>query len=136
MKKFFYFMVLALVPLCFTACGSDDDNSNPSIVGSWALYGEKSGSVERLTFSSDGSCKFYSDYGPDEPGIYNEKHGTYIISNSILTIDYTKKISTKNSTRKPVETSISETKTYQFSISGNKLTLTRESGKSDIYTRE
>jgi len=47
MKKFFYLIVLAIVPMCFTSCGGDDDaNSNSgnvssSLEGVWYLKSEK-----------------------------------------------------------------------------------------------
>lgn len=43
MKKFFYLMILALVPMCFVACGSDDDDSgiNAIIEGNWRVQSVK-----------------------------------------------------------------------------------------------
>lgn len=47
MKKFFYLVLLAIVPMCFIACGGDDDsNSNSgnvssSLEGVWYLKSEK-----------------------------------------------------------------------------------------------
>lgn len=57
MKKFFYLMLVALVPMCFTACGGDDDDVdnggiNSSIEGIWRIksvkwsYYTKGGSIE------------------------------------------------------------------------------------------
>lgn len=56
MKKFFYLMFLAIMPMCFTACGGDDDADNggidASIEGTWRIqsiewsYYIKGGSIE------------------------------------------------------------------------------------------
>lgn len=57
MKKLFYLMLVALVPMCFTACGGDDDDVdnggvNSSIEGTWRIksvkwsYYTKGGSIE------------------------------------------------------------------------------------------
>ena len=56
MKKYFYLVVLALVSMCFTACGGDDDVDNggidSSIEGTWRIksvkwsYYTKGGSIE------------------------------------------------------------------------------------------
>lgn len=55
MKKFFYLILLAIVPMCFTACGGDDadsDSVDASIEGTWRVqsvkwsYYTKGGSIE------------------------------------------------------------------------------------------
>ena len=57
MKKFFYLMILALMPMCFVACGSDDDEPSSNgvdaaIEGTWRIqsvewsYYTKGGSIE------------------------------------------------------------------------------------------
>lgn len=55
MKKFFYLMLLAMMPMCFAACGSDDADSggiDASIEGTWRIksvkwsYYTKGGSIE------------------------------------------------------------------------------------------
>lgn len=56
MKKYFYLLILAMVPMCFTACGGDDDVDNSgidsSIEGTWRIksvkwsYYTKGGSIE------------------------------------------------------------------------------------------
>lgn len=38
MKKFFYFMFLAIMPMCFAACGSDNDEPT-GVAGKETLYG-------------------------------------------------------------------------------------------------
>lgn len=58
MKKYFYLMLLVMIPMCFAACGSDDDNSGSSvsdavIEGNWRVqsvkwsYYTKGGSIEQ-----------------------------------------------------------------------------------------
>ena len=74
MKKFFYLLVLALMPMCFTACGGDDEASGVSgvttLYGTWrATHGvamENGGlhhdndisadQAEYLHFGEDGIC--------------------------------------------------------------------------------
>ena len=55
MKKFYYLLLLALFPLCFVACGSDDDKEgsiDAAIEGTWRIqsikwsYYTKGGSIE------------------------------------------------------------------------------------------
>ena len=57
MKNFFYLMILALMPMCFVACGSDDDDSGSNVIdtaieGNWRVqsvkwsYYTKGGSIE------------------------------------------------------------------------------------------
>lgn len=57
MKKFFYLMLLAMMPMCFAACGSDDDDAesgglDASVEGTWYIrtvkwsYYTKGGSIE------------------------------------------------------------------------------------------
>lgn len=43
MKKVFYLMFLALVPMCFTSCGDDDESNgiSASMEGVWYLKSEK-----------------------------------------------------------------------------------------------
>lgn len=56
MKKILYLLLLALMPMCFTACGGDDDSKgnglNGAIEGNWRVksvawsYYTKGGSIE------------------------------------------------------------------------------------------
>lgn len=56
MKKYFYLMLLVMIPMCFAACGSDDDADgggiDASIEGTWHIksvkwsYYTKGGSIE------------------------------------------------------------------------------------------
>ena len=50
MKKFFYLMILALVPMCFVACGSDDDDSLP----------DPEGTVSAVMSVHDGGIDFFN----------------------------------------------------------------------------
>ncbi|MBR1546660.1 MAG: hypothetical protein IJ633_07715 [Prevotella sp.] len=87
MKKYFYLLMLALMPMCFTACGGDDEASGVASVttlyGTWqathgvamedgSLHHDKDISAdeaEYLHFGKDGFCiviggdhgHFYSD---------------------------------------------------------------------------
>ena len=56
MEKYFYLMLLVMIPMCFAACGSDDDADgggiDASIEGTWRIksvkwsYYTKGGSIE------------------------------------------------------------------------------------------
>lgn len=83
MKKLLYLMLLAFVPMCFTACGDDDDDAT-GVAGVESLYGtwqqasgyaiedgekhhEKSYSADNadyLHFGEDGVCQMIeADHG-------------------------------------------------------------------------
>jgi len=93
MKKIFYLLVLALMPMCFTACGGDDDSgsSGPGsndIVGTWQLIRS-----EGWEGSSDNSYdETYGDTGPiiifNADGTYasGDKQGNYTYGNGVLTM--------------------------------------------------
>lgn len=63
MKKILYLMILALVPMAFAACGSDDDGGGSGVeghdsrlVGTWYEYGDYY--TAGIRFESDGTCYF------------------------------------------------------------------------------
>lgn len=67
MNKFIYSMILAVLPLCFVACSSDNDDSDSastSIVGTWKIVGgdewaqRKTGQL--ITFNPNGTCEWGS----------------------------------------------------------------------------
>ena len=59
MKKYFYLLMLALMPMCFTACGGDDETGTGSswIVGDWkCVGGDDNASVGKIiSFYADGT---------------------------------------------------------------------------------
>ena len=69
MKKFFYLVLLAIVPMCFISCGGDDDtNSNSgnissSLEGIWYLKSEKWYDCKdgKADMSKEPSVKIYED---------------------------------------------------------------------------
>ena len=92
MKKLFYLMVLAVMPMFFTACSDDDDESTgvgsvESLYGTWqqtsgyafedgAKHHEKSVSAdeaEYLKFDADGTCLVYGG----ERGHFYDTHRSY-----------------------------------------------------------
>ncbi len=90
MKKYFYLFVLAFLPMCFIACGGDDDEVNPSglttknLIGDWIIIESGDGrsdganaAVRRIwSFNSDGT--FYdSRWG-------NEIYSKWEVSNDKL----------------------------------------------------
>ena len=69
MKKFFYLFLLAIVPMCFIACGGDDDvnvnsgNTSSSLEGVWHLRSEKwyDWKDGKADMSEEPSVKTYED---------------------------------------------------------------------------
>lgn len=116
MKKYFYLLILALVPMCFAACGDDDDEEATGVAGTETLYGvwqstsdiafedgefhhehKHSGidDAEILYFDANGSCVVYGGdngvlWGAD--GItysytFNQDTGALRIGNTNLTVE-------------------------------------------------
>jgi len=86
MKKILYFLLLALMPMCFTACGGDDDSKgnglNGAIEGNWRVksvawsYYTKGGSIEPADEVKKTGDKFYiTSTAPGIRGDY-EQAGT------------------------------------------------------------
>lgn len=104
MKKFMFLMVMALMPVMFASCGSDDDDNGAQvnkIVGAWIekqtwkeennsfyewgdYYYKDFGAIH--IFTSDGKYmkymnQYYKDLGKvDEEGVYSFD-GTYLVVN-------------------------------------------------------
>ena len=79
MKKFFYLMILALMPMCFAACGSDDDEPT-GVAGVETLYGTWQ-QTHGVAFE-DGAFHHDNDVSADEAEYMRfDKSGTcYIVS--------------------------------------------------------
>lgn len=66
MKKYFYLLLLAMMPMCFVTCSSDDDNdsASTSIVGTWKIVGGDEWAQKKIgqirTFNADGTCEWGS----------------------------------------------------------------------------
>lgn len=79
MKKILFFLMLAIMPLTFAACSSDDDNDTPNnsskIVGVWQeiAYG---GFGDIYVFGADKTYKTYSTVSNYKNGKTRET-GTY-----------------------------------------------------------
>lgn len=103
MKKLMFLLVMALVPMALTSCGSDDDDNEQTgrIVGTWiekAFWKEENNSFDEwgdyyyrrygaiYVFTSDGKyTKYMSQYDKDhgqvrEEGVYSFD-GTYLVVN-------------------------------------------------------
>ena len=87
MKKFFYLILLAIVPMCFISCGGDDDtSSNPgnissSLDGVWYLKSElwydcKDGKAD---MSKEPSVKIHQDLN-DEVWTFTKNGNSYLIT--------------------------------------------------------
>lgn len=111
MKKFFYLMLLAIMPMCFTACSSDDDEPTgvagiEALYGSWQYTGgyayeegakhhERSvdaSEAEYLRFDKSGKCLVSkSDYGMFYSGTYSfsfdEENKTLSVGYRTVTVD-------------------------------------------------
>ncbi len=112
MKKFFYLMILALMPMCFVACGSDDDEPT-GVAGVETLYGTwqqtngkafedgayhhdndvSADEAEYLRFDNSGTCTviggdrgvFYSN--GTYPFTFNEESKSLKVGSRSLTVD-------------------------------------------------
>lgn len=83
MKKFFF--VLALMPLCFFACGSDDDDDesiSASLEGVWYLKSEKwyEWIDGKADMSEDPYEKIYEDYSTNNVWVITKSDEKYSIS--------------------------------------------------------
>ncbi len=96
----------------------DDEETNASLVGSW-IYSNPAGNMEVLTFNADktGSCKsidIYDNTSNTDAFTYtlNEKEGKLII-----------------------DFGDGDPETYSYTISGNKLTLIEDGGRTEVYVK-
>lgn len=66
MKKYFYLLMLAFIPMYFIACGSDDDSNSATstLVGTWKIVGGDQWAKRKIgqlrTFNADGTCEWGS----------------------------------------------------------------------------
>ena len=98
MKKLMFLMVLAIMPMVLTSCGSDDDDNEQAgrIVGVWkeTYYWHDSthsfdgwqGMGYVHAFKSDGTHIVYSDTKSYETGKIR-KQGTYSFDGTYLVVD-------------------------------------------------
>ena len=129
-KKYFWslltFMMVAMLSISFTACGSDDDNdngANGTVVGKWLR--QTSSLKEELHVKADGTWIVYWQEKTSSETVSGEESGTWEIDahSKILTII------TING-EKP------GSRTYTYKLEGNTMSLTRTTdGKVTTYTR-
>lgn len=92
MRKLFFLLMIMVLPLGFTACGSDDDdeqtdelradpNFNP-IKGEWIGSGTRY--YEKLVFTSDFGYERYSRPSSDSKNWTLEYKGTYLINSKVF----------------------------------------------------
>ncbi len=96
MKKYYFLLVammMAIVSVGLTACGSDDDDEpqNTSIVGTWKTSGTEDGVnyVSLIQFTKDGKfngVQIWTENGENEIEV---SKGTYTASNDVLMITET-----------------------------------------------
>ena len=120
MKKTFILMslLLGLVVnmMCLTACGDDDDDSNP-LIGTWYVN-DDDGDYEEITFFDDGKCVHYSE---------SKKWGKETLAGT-YTADATKVL---------LMWSNGDTVTWKYSISGNKMTTQKSGGtRTWVWTKK
>lgn len=91
MKKFICYLFLALMPMCFAACGSDDSDSHDSqVIGTWTgnttnYTGNISYAVTYVYhFESNGECYFNEWWHNESPEL--KYFGTWSTSNNFITI--------------------------------------------------
>ena len=120
MKKTFIlmslFVGLVVNMMCLTACGDDDDNSNP-LVGTWYVN-EDNGDYEEFTFFDDGKCVYFTE---SQKSGKKTVSGTYKADGNKLLLMW----------------SDGETVILDYSISGNKMTTRKTSGtRSWAWTKK
>ena len=101
--------------MCLTACGDDDDDSNP-LIGTWYVN-DDDGDNSEITFFKDGTYVVTSK--TQKSGTETER-ATYKTEGNKLVIIW----------------SDGEVSNWTYSISGNKLTITRPSGRTNVFTRK
>ena len=89
MKKYFYLLILALMPLCFTSCGSDDNDASGSrdsqVVGTWTGSAKWDSSTTLVyRFESDGKCYYNEWWGSSRPE--PKLFGSWSTNNGFITI--------------------------------------------------
>ena len=126
-RVFGMILLVMLVTVSISACSSDDDDTNPSIVGTWYTestlnIGTPSDSItySEITYKSDGTATGYwkSTYKNGEIEIDTDK-GHYEVINDILSIWWDGEDGAWSAT---------------FSISGNIMTTSENGGT--IWTRK
>lgn len=117
-------MVVAMLSVGFAACGSDDDDSGSSVVGTWS--GKDGSSTITLTFNSNNTGMYIENYKDSYSG------GKETISTSFTysMVDSSKGILMVNVPDKWY--SGSSTWTYYFVISGNTMSIYEDDFYDDL----
>lgn len=130
MKKFFYFAMMAVVTLGFSACGSDDDENGPLVGTQWAyeeVYSETEDGITyesivsitaKFTTATSGKMVIHGDYtvnGQSMGESYNEEQA--------FTYTYDGTATSGRGTMTGVDEETGESMTIPFTISGNQLTI-------------
>lgn len=125
MKKLVYLLIVAMMPMCFAACGGDDDNNGGSheghdsrLVGTWydESYSIKSGFI----FESNGTC-YYSEWGDREtPDWGNARQWETDGQNHIVITKLGNKVIQKK---------------YRYEVNGRNLNIySKDNDESEEYT--
>ena len=102
------------------ACSNDDDDEkNPSIVGTWETVA--GGKTTQLTFKPDRTC-FWKEWQTGQPGDFDTDSGRYDTTEDVLSIWWDS------------EADEPEPWTCTFVITGNKMTTSENGGTT--WTRK
>lgn len=128
MKKIVYLMFLAVMPMCFSACSSEDENGgiNAQLIGTWQkMYNDGTLGNVLLVFQSNGTM--YEHDIDDDGNIIEDRSETfrYKIENQHLYTDDLDNGVYKNEWKDE----------GAISISNNILTVVRSSGNEKRYKR-
>ncbi|MBO4662330.1 MAG: hypothetical protein J5630_06485 [Bacteroidaceae bacterium] len=89
MKKIVYLMFLAVMPMCFSACSSEDENGgiNAQLIGTWQkMHNDGTLGNDLWVFQSDGTM--YMHYTDANGNIIYTDTYRYRIENQYLYTDY------------------------------------------------
>jgi len=116
MKKIIYILVLSLF---IFNCSKSDDDIHP-LVGSWKYTETEENFVQILIFNADFSGSIYEEVIYNGENYEETESIIWSIENNILSVSFIEP---------PEDISV------EYSITGNKLTITFDTGYEIIYTK-
>ena len=126
MKKILYLLLLALMPMCFTACGGDGDgdgsNLDSRLYGVW--YQEETYDIIAYKFESNGDFYYNEWMKGQEESVTKHDPGRWSVSGNLITLVQTKNGKTKDNTYR-----------YEITSDGKTLYFYRQDENGD-YTRK
>lgn len=112
--RFFYMILcIMLMTVSLTACDDDEEDKNPSIVGTWELV--SNGYVTQMSFNANGSC-FFKEWSESNPSEVDTDTGRYTVNGNTLSVWWES------------EADEDEPWTCTFKIEGNRMTTSENGG--------